>query len=66
MKRVKHTRQELRVLRKLEHAMEHVQHDTDAVDLLQAAQITLAYYYESERERMFWNTWAILRSARGD
>ncbi len=67
MKRVKHTRQELRVLHKLDHATEHVSHDSDAIDLLLAAKIALAYYYESDRARVLRDTWAVLRgAARGE
>jgi hypothetical protein len=67
MKRVKHTRQELRALRKLENAIGHVAHDLDAADLLQAAVIALAYYYESDRARVLRETWSVLRSStRGE
>jgi hypothetical protein len=44
--------------------MGHVLHDSDAVDLLQSAQIALAYHYESDRARVLRDTWSVLRSTR--
>jgi hypothetical protein len=65
MRRVKHTRQELRALRKLENAIGHVSHDTDAGDLLQAAVIALTYHYESNRALVLQETWSVLRGIHG-
>ncbi len=62
LKRVKHTRQELRALRKLNSVMSTLGHnDAAARDLLEAAIIAMTYYYESNRVQALRDTWNVLR-----